>query len=63
MGIRHLCRADFLLDDDNRAWFLEVNTMPGFTGHSLVPMAAAHIGLEMPRRCAHLVDRATGATP
>lgn len=63
MGIRHLCRADFLLDDDNRAWFLEVNTMPGFTGHSLVPMAAAHIGLEMPRLCAHLVDRATGATP
>lgn len=58
MGIRHLCRADFLLDDDNRAWFLEVNTMPGFTSHSLVPKAAASIGLEMPRLCAHLVERA-----
>jgi len=61
MGIRHLCRADFLLDDDNRAWFLEVNTMPGFTGHSLVPMAAGHIGLDMPKLCAHIVDRAVGA--
>lgn len=58
MGIRHLCRADFILDDEERAWFLEINTMPGFTGHSLVPMAAASIGLDMPRLCAHLVDGA-----
>lgn len=58
MGVRHLCRADFILDDDNRAWFLEVNTMPGFTGHSLVPKAAASIGLDMPKLCAHLVERA-----
>lgn len=58
MGVRHLCRADFILDDDNRAWFLEINTMPGFTGHSLVPKAAATIGLDMPKLCAHLVERA-----
>ncbi len=58
MGVRHLCRSDFILDDDNRAWFLEINTMPGFTGHSLVPMAAAKAGLEMPQLCAHLVERA-----
>lgn len=58
MGIRHLCRADFILDDESRAWFLEVNTMPGFTGHSLVPKAAASIGLDMAKLCAHLVDRA-----
>ncbi len=62
MGIRHLCRADFLLDDDKRAWFLEVNTMPGFTGHSLVPMAAASIGLDMPSLCALLVERALADT-
>lgn len=58
MGVRHLCRADFILDDENRAWFLEINTMPGFTGHSLVPKAAGQIGLDMPKLCAHLVDRA-----
>ncbi len=55
MGLRHLCRMDFILDDDGRAWFLEVNTMPGFTTHSLVPMAARAVGLEMPALCAHLV--------
>ena len=26
---------------------LEVNTVPGMTGHSLVPMAAAHAGIDM----------------
>lgn len=55
-GVRHLCRADFILDDENRAWFLEINTMPGFTDHSLVPMAAKASGLEMPALCALLVD-------
>ncbi len=57
-GVAHLCRADFILDDDNRAWFLELNTMPGFTDHSLVPMAARATGLEMPTLCARLVDAA-----
>lgn len=38
-------RVDFLLDDEGRAWFLEVNTTPGMTGHSLVPQAAAVMGI------------------
>ncbi|MCA9307580.1 MAG: hypothetical protein KDA16_13700, partial [Phycisphaerales bacterium] len=58
MGVRHLCRADYLLDDDNRAWFLEINTMPGFTSHSLVPMAARAAGVEMGALCARLVRAA-----
>lgn len=58
LGVRHLCRADFILDDHNRAWFLELNTLPGFTDHSLVPMAAAHVGLQMPALCRLLVDSA-----
>jgi len=33
-------RVDVMLNKRNRAWFLEVNTVPGMTGHSLVPMAA-----------------------
>ncbi|MFM9957885.1 MAG: hypothetical protein ACKVZJ_07400 [Phycisphaerales bacterium] len=57
-GVAHLCRADFILDDDNRAWFLELNTMPGFTDHSLVPMAARATGLEMPALCSRLVEAA-----
>ncbi len=38
-------RVDFLLDADNKAWFLEVNTIPGMTGHSLVPQEAAQVGI------------------
>jgi D-alanine-D-alanine ligase len=38
-------RVDFLLDDSGEAWFLEVNTTPGMTDHSLVPQAAAAIGV------------------
>ena len=38
-------RVDFMLDDEGRAMFLEVNTVPGMTSHSLVPMAAKAAGL------------------
>jgi D-alanine-D-alanine ligase len=38
-------RVDFILDSTGEAWFLEVNTTPGMTDHSLVPQAAAEIGI------------------
>jgi D-alanine-D-alanine ligase len=52
-----LARVDFMLDDRG-PWFLEINTMPGFTSHSLVPMAAKHTGVDMPALCGKLVDAA-----
>lgn len=39
-------RLDLMLDAQNRPWFLEVNTVPGMTDHSLVPMAARARRLE-----------------
>ncbi len=39
-------RVDFILDEAGEAWFLEVNTTPGMTSHSLVPQAAAQIGVD-----------------
>jgi D-alanine-D-alanine ligase len=39
-------RLDLMLDADGRPWFLEVNTVPGMTDHSLVPMAARARGIE-----------------
>jgi D-alanine-D-alanine ligase len=58
LGVRHLARVDFILDPQGRHWLLELNTMPGFTSHSLVPMAAKHSGLEMPALCNRLVELA-----
>lgn len=54
MNIRDIARVDFLLDEDG-AWLLEINTMPGFTSHSLLPMAAGHAGMPMAELCAKLI--------
>jgi D-alanine-D-alanine ligase len=35
-----------MLDEAARPWLLEVNTVPGMTDHSLVPMAARAVGLD-----------------
>lgn len=63
IGIRHLARADFILDNAGVPWFLEINTMPGFTDHSLLPMAARGIGLDMPALCARIVRAALADGP
>ena len=41
-------RVDFMRDAQGTFWVLEVNTVPGLTDHSLVPMAAAQAGLSYP---------------
>lgn len=38
-------RVDFMFDEAGQPWFIEVNTVPGLTDHSLVPMAAKAAGL------------------
>lgn len=45
LGGRGWGRVDFLMDEDGAAYFLEVNTSPGMTDHSLVPMAARVAGI------------------
>ncbi len=39
-------RVDFLLDNKEKPWLIELNTVPGLTSHSLVPMAAKQQGLD-----------------
>lgn len=58
LGCRHLCRVDFLLDEHGQHWLLEINTFPGFTATSLVPKAAAAVGMPMPQLCEKLVQLA-----
>ena len=38
-------RVDFMMDKEDRHYFIEVNTSPGMTSHSLVPMAAKELGI------------------
>jgi D-alanine-D-alanine ligase len=38
-------RVDFMVDENGQAWLIEVNTVPGMTDHSLVPMAAKQAGI------------------
>ncbi|MCG2633553.1 MAG: D-alanine--D-alanine ligase [Gammaproteobacteria bacterium] len=39
-------RVDLMLDDHLEPWLVEINTIPGMTDHSLVPMAAAAVGVD-----------------
>jgi D-alanine-D-alanine ligase len=48
LGGRGWGRVDFLMDEDGNHYFLEVNTAPGMTDHSLVPMAARVNGMDYP---------------
>lgn len=48
IGGRGWGRVDFLMDEAGNHYFLEVNTAPGMTDHSLVPMAARVAGLDYP---------------
>jgi D-alanine-D-alanine ligase len=41
-------RVDFVMGDDGVPLLLEINTVPGMTGHSLVPMAAGAAGIDFP---------------
>lgn len=60
LGCRHLSRVDLFLDGADRPWVIEVNTLPGFTTHSLLPMAARKMGLDMPALVDRMVRLAAG---
>ncbi|QDU82006.1 D-alanine--D-alanine ligase Ddl [Polystyrenella longa] len=47
LGVSGIARADIRLDRFGKPWILEVNTIPGFTSHSLIPMAAEQQGIEL----------------
>ena len=58
LGCRHFARVDFILSEDAVPYALEVNTIPGFTSHSLLPKAAAKTGLSMSQLCVKIVEAA-----
>jgi D-alanine-D-alanine ligase len=58
VGCRGWGRLDLILRADGTFSFLEVNTSPGMTGHSLVPMAAREAGTPFPDLCVEILRSA-----
>ena len=50
------CRIDFLLEEDLSPSCLEINTIPGMTATSLLPKAAAAVGITFPQLCRRIVE-------
>ena len=56
VGCRDWGRVDFMLDQAGQPYLLEVNTSPGMTDHSLVPMAARAAGIEFDALCLEILE-------
>jgi len=59
LGCRGWGRADLILTPEGRYSFIEMNTSPGMTGHSLVPMAAKQAGLGYADLCVRILEMAS----
>lgn len=60
LGCRGWARADVMIDGNSRkAFLLEINTAPGMTSHSLVPMSAKEFGLDFEMLCIKILESAT----
>ncbi len=55
---RDFGRVDMMLDTDLNPFVLEVNTLPGLTENSLLPRAAAAVGMALPALCGRMVELA-----
>ena len=64
LGCRGWARADIMIRaSDRQPFLLEINTSPGMTGHSLVPMSARALGISYEDLCLRLLASATLDTP
>ena len=55
LNLRGVARADFMIDAQGKSYFLEVNTIPGMTETSLVPKAAAAVGISFEALCERIL--------
>jgi D-alanine-D-alanine ligase len=56
LGCRTWARVDFMLNDDGEPHFIECNTAPGMTSHSLVPIAARQAGVNFETVCMQILS-------
>ena len=57
IGGKGWSRVDFLRDEDGTLYLLELNTVPGMTSHSLVPMAAKVRGIDFAALCLQILQQ------
>lgn len=58
VGASGVARSDFMINRDGQVYFLEINTLPGMTGHSLVPQSVAAVGIDFDKLCLMILDGA-----
>jgi len=58
IGCKGAARVDFILDKDGNPYFLEINTIPGLTDHSLLPKAAKCKGIDFPELILKILEGA-----
>lgn len=63
LGTSGIARVDFRVDESNQPWVLEVNTVPGFTSHSLIPKAATAEGIDFGELCESMLPETMAAKP
>lgn len=59
-GVTAISRTDIRIDESGRPWLLEINTIPGMTSHSLVPMSARSLGISLGELCEQLLLKKLG---
>jgi len=57
-GCRDFSRIDMIVNSDGTPYMIEINTIPGFTPHSLLPKAAAKAGINMEQLCLTIIKAA-----
>ena len=56
-------RVDVMLRNDGEPFVLEINTIPGMTSSSLLPKAAAAVGIDFPDLCVRIIELSLAARP
>src|SRR3989344_4066493 len=62
LGLSHYSRSDFIVSPRRGIYFLEVNTLPGLTEHSLLPKSLKAVGVEVKEFLHHIIDLALHKT-
>lgn len=56
LGCRAFSRIDMMMDEKNKIYVLELNSIPGLTTHSLLPKAANSIGIDFAQLCVKIIE-------